>query len=103
MNSTHNLNIGGLVGLGFDSSGEFMLTVSHSGRGVYSTRTWERVSRDPRTVYPENGYSVGIGPIDGEMIPITEKNYDTEELQIATSDGRFELRYFEGIVEVREL
>src|SRR5580765_832836 len=31
-----NLFIGGLLAVGFDASGEFLLAVSHSGRGVYS-------------------------------------------------------------------
>jgi len=38
--------IGGLVAGGFDSAGEYLLTVSHSGRGVFSTATRERVARD---------------------------------------------------------
>jgi hypothetical protein len=49
--------------MGFDASGEYLLTISHSGRGVFSTRTWERVSRDPELVYPEGGFGLGIGPI----------------------------------------
>ena len=56
------LHIGGLVALGFDPSGEFLLVITHSGRGVFSTRTWERLSRSTELAYPEGGFGVGIGP-----------------------------------------
>jgi hypothetical protein len=51
------LHVGGLVAMRFDPSGEYLLRVSHSGRGVFSTRTWERVARDrnwriPKTAVP---------------------------------------------------
>ena len=32
--------------MGLDESGQYLLTVSHSGRAVFSTRTWERIARD---------------------------------------------------------
>ncbi len=83
------LHIGGLVAVGFDPSGEYLLTISHSGRGVYSTYTWERVARNTELAYPENGVGVGIGPIDGQEISITEMNYETEEMRVASPDGRF--------------
>jgi hypothetical protein len=40
-----HLFIGGLVAADFDSTGAYLLTVSHSGRGVFSTDSWERVAR----------------------------------------------------------
>ena len=48
------LHVGGLVAMGFDASGNYLLTISHAGRGVFSTRTWERVARDPELAYPKD-------------------------------------------------
>lgn len=100
MNSI-NLNVGGLVAMGFDATGRFLLTVSHSGRGVYSTHTWERVGRDSKIAYPESGISLGIPPVEGEPIAIQEINYETGELSLRTPDKKFTLYYIEGIIEVR--
>ena len=69
---TIRLLVGGLVAVGFSASGEHLLTVSHSGRGVFSTRTWERIARDGALAYPSNGVALGIGPIAGEPIPVVE-------------------------------
>ena len=41
------LHIGGVVAVGYDASGAYLLTITHSGRGVYSTQTWERVGALP--------------------------------------------------------
>lgn len=38
------LHIGGLVAVGFDLSGGFLLVITHSGRGVFSAQTRERVA-----------------------------------------------------------
>lgn len=65
-----NIFVGGLVAIGFDESGEYMLTVSHSGRGVYSTETWERRARDNEVVYPESSVAHGIGPVEGKLISV---------------------------------
>ena len=59
------LIIGGLVAAGFDSTGRYRLTILHSGSGVYSTETWERVAPDYKPAYPHAGNAVGIGPISG--------------------------------------
>jgi hypothetical protein len=82
------LHVGGLVAAGFDTSGEYLLTITHSGRGVFSTRTWERLARNTDLAYPEGGIGVGIGPIDGQLIPVTEMNYDTGGMRVESSDGR---------------
>jgi len=58
------LLIGGLVAVGFDPTGEYLLVISHSGRGVFSIKTWTRVARDVELSYPESGIGVGIGPIE---------------------------------------
>lgn len=85
------LTIGGLVAAGFDASGEYLLTVTHSGRGVFSTKTWERVARDYTVVYPDKGTSIGIGPISGQTIPVVEMNYQTGTMRLTSSDGKIVL------------
>ncbi len=85
------LHIGGLVAVGFDASGSYLLAITHSGRGVFSTRTWERVARNTELAYPVGGAGVGIGPIDGQPIPVTEMNYDTGNMRVVGPGGRFVL------------
>lgn len=87
----HHLLVGGLVAVGFDVSVEFLLTITHSGRGVFSTRTWERVARDTELAYPEHGIGIGIGPIDGQAIPVTEMDFDKGEMRVVSPDGRIVL------------
>ena len=82
------LNVGGLVAVGFDQTGDYLLTVSHSGRGVFSTKTWTRIARDTDLAYPEEGFAVGIGPIHGQKIPVAELDSD-HEIDVASPDGRF--------------
>ena len=96
------LHVGGLVAMGFDPSGQYLLTISHDGRGVFSTRSWERLARDPAKAYPEGGRVLGIGPIAGVSISVTEKNYDTEELALTSADGRMSLTYDSGTITVVE-
>lgn len=94
------LHVGGLVAMGFDPSGEYLLTISHSGRGVFSTRTWQRLARDPALAYPKDGCGVGIGPIAGVAVEVTETNYDTEELALNSPDGKLLLKYDSGTITV---
>ena len=54
------LMIGGLVAMGFDASGKFLLTVSHSGRAVFSVENWQRVARDTALAYPADGVAIGM-------------------------------------------
>jgi hypothetical protein len=96
------LHVGGLVAAGFDATGGYLLTVSHSGRGVFSTKTWERLARDPVVVYPKNGLSEGIGPLSGTAIPVHEKDYATEILILANSSGSITLQYEDGVIEITE-
>ena len=95
------LNIGGLVALGFDPTGEFMLTITHSGRGVFRVGTWERVARDIEMAYPDAGFGIGIGPIADLRIPIVSINYDTGELDAQTPDLAYNLHYAEGSVLIQ--
>ena len=97
--ATH-LNIGGLVAVGFDKSGKYLLTVSHAGRGIFSTRTWVRVARDDALAYSERGCAIGIGPIAGEQIAVVERNYQTDQLSLVSPDGKFNLSYESGTLTV---
>ncbi len=82
------LPIGGLVAVGFDPSGAYLLTITHSGRGVFSTRTWERLARDTEPAYPEVGVGIGIGPINGQAIAVTEMDFDVGAMRVVSPDGR---------------
>ena len=96
------LHIGGLIAMGFDSSGRYLLTVSHSGRGVYDRTTWQRVARDYELSYPEQGKVMGIGPIAGEAIEVTEKDYAKGRVRVMSSDGACELLYEDGAVAITQ-
>ena len=100
MTMTHYLNIGGLIAIGFDPTGRYMLTITHSGRGVYTVSDWKRVARDIELAYPEAGHGIGIGPIAGLHIPITEMDYDTGHLSVTTPDGLHRIDYSEGTVTI---
>jgi hypothetical protein len=82
------LHIGGIVAVGFDSTGEYLLVITHSGRGVFSTRTWERVARSTELAYPTDRVGVGIGPIDGRAIPVTEMDHEAGHMRAVSPDGR---------------
>ncbi|NMG68161.1 hypothetical protein GPA19_24845 [Azoarcus indigens] len=99
---TH-LFVGGLVAAGFDPSGQYLLTVSHAGRGVFSIGSWQRVARDTELAYPEDGHALGIGPMEGVMIPVSELNYDTGQLRFASPDGKYSFEYGEGTITVTEV
>lgn len=85
-----NIAIGGLVAAGFDPTSRFLLTVTHSGRGVFLMPTWERVARDYELAYPEGGNAIGIGPIAGMVIPVVEFDSDHDAILISP-DGRITL------------
>ena len=86
------LHVGGLVAVGFDVSGDYLLTISHSGRGVFSTQTWERVARSTELAYPnERGFGIGIGPIEGQAIAVCEIDYASGQMRVAGPEGKFVL------------
>jgi len=94
------LHVGGLVAVGVDRSGRYLLTVSHAGRGVFDTSTWHRVARDATLAYPVDGHAIGIGPLAGQTIPVKEIDYDTSTLTDAVV-GSFVITYGEGDVTVK--
>jgi hypothetical protein len=97
---TKHLFIGGLVAAGCDPACAYMLTVSHSGRGVFSTTSWERVARDSQLAYPEGGRAIGIGPINGISIPVSEIDYKTGHLSFPSPDGKLRFEYEEGTLTI---
>lgn len=99
----HHLHVGGLVAAGFDPTGKYLLTVSHAGRGVFEVGTWQRVARDAALAYPENGHVVGIGPISGVRIPITELDYDTGRLSWSSPDGTLHFEYESGTIDITQV
>jgi hypothetical protein len=84
-----HLLVGGLCAMGLDESGQFLLTVSHSGRAVFSTRTWERVARDTAVVYPVAGCCDGIGPLSGRSIAVQVRDETRPAFRLRC--GAFEL------------
>ncbi|MGM9427297.1 hypothetical protein [Hydrogenophaga sp. MI9] len=98
---TH-LFVGGLVAAGVDPSGRYLLVVSHSGKGVFSLGSWQRVARDSEPTYPECGHAIGIGPIDGAMVFVNELNYETGQLRFSSPDGKYSFEYAEGTITVSE-
>ena len=94
------LHIGGVVALGFDPTGEFMLIITHSGRGVFRVGTWERLARDVALAYPANGLGIGIGPIADLRIPVISMDYVRGELNAQTPDLAFKIHYAEGSITI---
>jgi hypothetical protein len=88
MSEPKHLFVGGLVAMGFDASGKFLLTVSHSGRGLFSTDTWQRVARDTQLAYPEGGKALGFGPIEGEVIAVMERDERRDRIEMQSPDGK---------------
>ena len=70
------IRIEGLVAFGFDDNCSYLLAISRSGRSVFSTSTWMQLARDYRYACPVGGYSVGIGPLNGQRIPMVELDSD---------------------------
>jgi hypothetical protein len=97
-----SLFVGGLVAAGFDASGGHLLTVSHAGRGVFAVGSWERVARDTEVSYPEGGRAIGIGPMEGMMVPIFELNYDTGQVHFSSPDGQYRFEYEDGTIAILE-
>jgi hypothetical protein len=91
MSEPKHLFVGGLVAMGFDASGKFLLTVSHSGRGLFSTDSWQRVARDTQLAYPKDGKALGIGPTEGEAITVLERDERRDRIEIQSPDGKHRL------------
>ena len=77
--------------MGFDKTGKFLLTVSHSGRGVYATETWERIARNQELAFPKNGLAEGIGPLEGQVIAVDHRDQNKERIEMDSPDGLYKL------------
>jgi hypothetical protein len=86
-----HLFVGGLVAAGFDSSGSYLLVVSHSGRGLFAVDGWTRVARDPNVVYPEHGRIAGIGPLEGHAIQVVARDEHHSIVKLQSPDGSIDL------------
>lgn len=69
-----SIAIGGFEAAGFSDDSDYLLVVTSSGRGVFSTRTGEKVARDSN--YDGSWYDLsaltclGIGPLEGESLHV---------------------------------
>lgn len=63
---------GGLVGVGFGHDSDFLLIVTHDGRGVVDCATGLKIARDRAAVYPdEQTLEIeGVGPLTGLTIRV---------------------------------
>jgi len=102
MRESKQLFVGGLVAMGFDVTGQFLLTVSHSGRGVFAVGTWERVARDSEVAYPDSGKAIGIGPIYGQEVEVLARDERREQIVMLSPDGKFELLGESGGITITE-
>ena len=66
----------------------------------FSTATWKKIARDLDPAYPEDGFAIGIGPIDGLRIPVTEIDYTTEQLEFSSPDAKLNFHYQEGTLTI---
>ena len=58
------------------------------------------MARDSTLAYPTDGLAVGIGPIEGLSVPITEIDYDTGVLRFSSPDGINSFEYDSGTLTV---
>ena len=87
--------------MGFDPTVDYLLVISHSGRGVFSIKTWTRVARDVELSYPESGIGVGIGPIADQQIPVSEMPYEIGHFEVLSIDRRIRLHCESDGITVR--
>ncbi|MEM7807133.1 MAG: hypothetical protein AAF561_03380 [Planctomycetota bacterium] len=102
LEATRALHVGGVVARGFDQTGHYLLVVSHSGRGVFDTRTCRRVARDDELHYPQDGHAAGIGPLAHQTILVIAINDADGTVTLPHPDGNITLRYAEGIIEISD-
>ena len=98
-----SLHVGGLVAAGFDKTKRYLLTISHSGRGVFDTATWQKVARGSELAYPIDGIGIGIGPIDGEKVTVIEKGSSTQRLELENPCGKLRPSYEDGVIAVKSV
>ncbi len=77
--------------MGFDVTGSYLLTVSHSGRGVFSVGRWELLARDRTISCLVEGEAVGIGRVKGVVIRVVQRDENKERIKIESPDDKYEL------------
>ncbi|MEM1210007.1 MAG: hypothetical protein AAGI54_12140 [Planctomycetota bacterium] len=96
------VQVGGLVALGVDAEEQYLLTVSHNGLGVFRIDDWGLVCRSKTLAYPEDGFVMGIGPLQDRSIQVLERTQsDTLELKLHRR-GLY-LFYEDGAIEITPL
>ena len=82
--------------MGLDETEQYLLVVSHSGRGLFRTSDWIRIGRDYEIIYPEEGAIEGIGPLASRPVEVRERSGEAEvrialsgrpEILVGSSDG----------------
>ena len=67
--------VGGLQYIGFSDHSQYLLIVSSSGRGIIDVHTQKKIARDPLCegdwLDEQRLLCQGIGPLEGQLIPIT--------------------------------
>ena len=97
----YTFHIGGVTDVGFDESGEYLQVSSHSGRGLFSLQTGEKISRDGDSTYNwHHKTSVdGIGPLQGSCIQVyglwSEMTEETKK-EIKSFDTSLHITEFKG-------
>ena len=92
-------DVGGLTGIGFSEDESLILVMSHNGRGVFETTSGERVARDHKESSIDNNWwneekstVIGIGPLEGQQIPVV----GLWGGQLKTRSGNWEIRIEHG-------
>jgi len=66
--------IGGLTEVGYAPDSDFLLVISHSGRGVFDCTNGEKLARDvndsPNFINQFKLEALGIGPLEGQWIRV---------------------------------
>jgi hypothetical protein len=89
-----------MIAGGFDTLGQYLLTVLHSGRGGFSSINGQRVARDVTPVFPGGGVVLGVGPLKGVAVRVHEINYATGVLGFTLAAKGLLLLYSEGILSI---
>ena len=70
---------------------------------MFAVESWERVARDVNPSYPVDGQVPGIGPIASQLVAVTEKNHQTDELLLVSPGAQFRLAYQEGVLTIASI
>lgn len=101
MNTKYNLNVGGVIAMGIDQSSRYLITVSHSGRGIFELCNGKKLHRDSNITYPVNNKIEGIGLCENKIFEVVEKDYKSDKpIVVVSTDKNFKAEYHEGCIEI---